>query len=113
MNMDSLPQALHEYVTCSNKNPFRDWLLGLRDIHARAKIRVRLNRLRAGNFGDVKPVGEGVLELKITYGPGYRVYFAREDNVIVLLLCGGDKSSQTSDIKHAIEFWADYKKRSS
>jgi len=111
--MGRTPQILHEYVTHSKKNPFRKWLLGLRDIHARAKIRIRLNRLRAGNFGNVKSVGQGIAELRITYGPGYRVYFAREDNVIVLLLCGGDKSSQTTDIKRAKEYWIDYKKRSS
>lgn len=111
--MDRTPQILHEYVTLSRKNPFSKWLLGLRDIHARAKIRIRLNRLRAGNFGDVKSVGQGISELRITYGPGYRVYFARENNVIVLLLCGGDKSSQTTDIKQAKEYWIDYKKRSS
>ena len=110
--MDSTPQILHEYVTSTGKNLFQQWLMGLRDIHARARIRVRLNRIRAGNFGDAKPVGDGVSELRIPCGPGYRVYFGREGNTIVLLLCGGDKSTQTNDIRSAKNYWADYKKRS-
>jgi putative addiction module killer protein len=109
--MGTTPQILHEYVTRTGKNPFRKWLLSLRDIHARAKIRVRLNRIRSGNFGDVKSIGDGVSELKINHGPGYRVYFAKKGNAIVLLLCGGDKPSQTKDIKTAKEHWADYNKR--
>jgi len=111
--MDSTPQILREYVTSTGKNPFRKWLLNLRDIHARARIRVRLNRIRSGNFGDVKSVGDGISELRIPHGPGYRVYFAKEGNIIVLLLCGGDKSSQATDIKTAKEYWADYNKRTS
>jgi putative addiction module killer protein len=85
---------------------------GLRDMRARAKIRVRLNRIRLGNFGYAKPVGGGVCELIMPYGPGYRVYFARTGNTVVLLLCGGDKSTQSRDIGTAREYWVDYQRRS-
>ncbi|NOX60805.1 MAG: type II toxin-antitoxin system RelE/ParE family toxin [Chloroflexi bacterium] len=103
---------LEEYVTAKGKNPFREWLHGLRDIRARAKIRVRLNRIRLGNFGDVKSLGGGIFELRIRYGPGYRVYFARTERRIVLLLCGGDKSTQRRDIQKARDYWRDYQRRS-
>ena len=107
---DSL-YLLEEYVTEEGKIPFREWLHALRDARARAKIRVRLNRVRLGNFGDAKPVGGGVFELRIPYGPGYRVYFARTGQRIVLLLCGGDKSSQKRDIARAKAYLDDYKRR--
>ncbi len=109
--MNDLPFSLEEYVTEEGRIPFREWLHGLRDRRARAKIRVRLNRVRLGNFGDAKPVGNGVYELRIPYGPGYRVYFARTGQRVVLLLCGGDKSTQKSDIAKAKAFWKDYKRR--
>ncbi len=110
--MDAKPQTLREYVTPDGKNPFREWLHTLRDVGARAKVRVRLNRVRLGNFGDAKAVGGGVSELRIPYGPGYRVYFARAGDTIVLLLCGGDKSSQKRAIGTAKEYWLDYQRRS-
>lgn len=78
------------------------WLDGLRDIHARARILVRLERLAAGNPGNVKPVGEGVSELRIDYGPGYRVYYKKQGREVVVLLTGGDKRTQASDIKTAL-----------
>lgn len=111
--MDAVPQTMREYVTAEGKIPFREWLDALRDVRARAKIRVRLNRIRLGNFGDAKPVGDGVSELRIPYGPGYRVYFARTGSTIVLLLCGGDKSTQSRDISTAKTYWLDYQRRSS
>lgn len=111
--MDAEPQTLKEYVTPDGKSPFRKWLHTLRDVSARAKIRVRLNRVRLGNFGDAKPVGGGVSELRIPVGPGYRVYFAREGSTVVLLLCGGDKSSQKRDIEKAKQYWLDYQRRTS
>ena len=77
------------------------WFAGLRDERARARIDVRIKRLALGNAGDVKPVGEGVSELRIDYGPGYRVYFAQRGSEIVLLLCGGDKRRQDRDIREA------------
>ncbi len=80
-----------------------NWLDALRDITARAKVLVRVERLIDGNPGDVKPVGEGVSELRITYGSGYRVYFKQKGNEIVILLAGGDKSTQNKDIKTALE----------
>ena len=80
---------------------FDRWLLGLRDQRAAARIATRLERLSQGHWGDVKPVGEGVSELRITYGPGYRVYFVQRGAVLVILLCGGDKGSQDRDIRNA------------
>ncbi|MCJ2142696.1 type II toxin-antitoxin system RelE/ParE family toxin [Methylobacterium sp. E-066] len=77
------------------------WFAGLRDERARIRIDVRIKRLALGNAGDVKPVGEGVSEMRIDYGPGYRVYFAQRGREIVLLLCGGDKRSQDRDIREA------------
>jgi putative addiction module killer protein len=80
---------------------FAQWLDELRDIRARARVQARIERLAAGNPGDVKPVGEGVSEMRIDYGPGYRVYFTRRGNEVVILLAGGDKSTQDTDIKTA------------
>lgn len=81
---------------------FARWLDGLRDIRARARVQARIERLAAGNAGDVKPVGEGVSELRIDYGPGYRVYFTKREREMVILLAGGAKSTQASDIKIAL-----------
>jgi len=81
---------------------FAQWLDGLRDIHARARVQVRVERLAAGNPGDVRPVGEGVSELRIDYGPGYRVYFTRRGRTVIILLAGGDKRTQAADIKTAL-----------
>jgi putative addiction module killer protein len=80
---------------------FTRWFDGLRDRQVRARINVRIRRLSLGNFGDAKPVGEGVSELRIDFGPGYRVYFARRGRILVVLLAGGDKNSQDRDIKKA------------
>lgn len=80
---------------------FRDWLTALKDRRAAIKIGARLDRLEVGNFGDVKPVGEGLSELRINYGPGYRVYVVQRGSVLVVVLCGGDKSSQRRDIERA------------
>jgi len=89
---------------------FRKWRTHLKDIRARAIIAARLDRLSQGNAGDVEPVGEGLSELRIHYGPGYRVYFQKRGNTIVVLLCGGDKSTQAKDIKAAkrlAETWSE------
>lgn len=86
---------------------FADWLNGLSDSQARLRINARILRMETGNMGDAIPVGEGVSELRIHYGPGYRVYFVRRGAVI--LLCGGDKSSQTRDIKRAKEMARDWR----
>src|SRR6185369_7417615 len=101
-------KELIEFVLENGRSPFSDWLNKLRDAQARAIIRARLNRVRLGNLGNSRSVGEGVMELKIDYGPGYRVYFGCESNCIVVLLCGGDKSSQQEDIMKAKRYWADY-----
>ncbi|MBU6479965.1 MAG: type II toxin-antitoxin system RelE/ParE family toxin [Nitrospirae bacterium] len=78
------------------------WLDGLRDIQARARVLVRVERLAAGNPGDVRPVGEGVSEMRIDYGPGYRVYYTQRGREVVVLLAGGDKGTQATDIKTAL-----------
>ncbi|MCB4800609.1 putative addiction module killer protein [Methylobacterium brachiatum] len=88
-------------LTIRQTTIYEAWFAGLRDERARARIDVRIKRLALGNAGDVKPVGEGVSELRIDYGPGYRVYFAQRGSEIVLLLCGGDKRRQDRDIREA------------
>jgi putative addiction module killer protein len=103
--------TLYYYQTASGKRPFVEWLAALSDRQARVKIQARLARVAVGNFGDVETVGEGILELRIDWGPGYRVYFARVGRVIVLLLCRGDKSTQHKDIDRAKRFFKDYKAR--
>jgi len=102
---------LRLYQTPAGERPFWNWLHALTDRQARARIDARLARVASGNFGDVEPVGEGVMELRIDWGPGYRVYFARLGQVIVLLLCGGDKRTQQKDINRAKAYFTDYKAR--
>jgi putative addiction module killer protein len=103
-------KQVETYVRPDGSCPFEDWMISLRDQQARAKIRTRIGRVRLGNLGNYESVGAGVLELKINYGPGYRVYFGQVGTKLVILLCGGDKSSQPEDIRRAIEYWEDYKK---
>ena len=102
---------IFRYQTEACKEPLTEWLQSLRDKQIQAKIRVRLKRLEAGNFGDCEPVGDGVLELKEHLGAGYRVYFGRHGQTVVILLCGGSKKSQATDIKTAKEYWQDWKRR--
>ncbi len=90
---------------------FEKWLDGLRDREVQARINARIRRLSLGNPGDVKPVGSGVSEMRIDYGPGYRVYYAQRGNVRVLLFCGGDKRTQDADIKQAIKIATDWKQQ--
>lgn len=94
-------RVLRNYVTPEGKEPFEDWLNSLKDARTRARIRSRLDRVELGNFGDHASVGEGVFELKLAFGSGYRIYYAEYDDVIVILLCGGDKKTQKQDIKNA------------
>jgi len=99
------------YLTASGRDMVRDWLDRLRDPKAVARIVMRIDRLADGNFGDCKPLRKGVWELRIDYGPGYRVYYAMDGRDRILLLCGGDKRTQATDIDRAVEYWNDYKKR--
>jgi len=102
---------LRYYQTRDGRQPFVEWLAGLTDKEARARIQARLDVVATGSLGDVRPVGEGVLELRISWGPGYRVYFARIGQLVVLLLCGGDKRTQDEDIKTAKDHFKDFKRR--
>ena len=111
MNMRSYPFQIEYYVRDNGKIPFKEWLEGLKDVAARARIRIRLDRVRLGNLGDSRSVGDGVHELKVDYGPGYRIYFAREGERIILLLMGGVKSKQARDIDKAISYMKDWKGR--
>ncbi|MGH9658729.1 MAG: type II toxin-antitoxin system RelE/ParE family toxin [Bryobacteraceae bacterium] len=88
--------------------PFSEWLAELRDVRAVGIVRARLNRIRLGNFGDCKTVGGGVEDLRIDFGPGYRIYYGREGSRLVVLLCGGDKRTQARDILTAQRFWKEY-----
>lgn len=99
------------YKSRAGETPFHDWLGALQDRMARTRIAARLARVEAGNFGDCKPVREGVMELRIDHGPGYRVYLSRQGPVVVLLLCGGDKNDQDRAINQAIDYLNDWKQR--
>ena len=90
---------------------FDIWLRRLRDERAKARIASRLQRLAFGNPGDCKKLGGGLMEMRVDYGPGYRVYFKWQRPDVVVLLCGGDKSSQSRDIERAQEYWSDYRRR--
>ncbi len=99
------------YQDSNGNKPYADWLDGLTDNKTKARIVVRVNRMAAGNLGDCKPLRDGVQELRIDHGPGYRVYLSRQGPVLVLLLCGGDKADQSRDIERAIKYLNDWKKR--
>ncbi len=99
------------YATDSGSIPFREWFEELSDFKAQSVIDSRLIRLRLGNFGKCAPVGTGIFELKIDYGPGYRVYFGRVASKMILLLCGGNKATQTNDIRSAQLYWQHYRRR--
>lgn len=105
------PIDLRIYQTADGKRPFADWLQRLADRQARSRIEARLARVDGGNFGDFEPVGSGVMELRIDWGPGYRVYFARVGQIVVLLLGGGDKRTQQRDIANAKRYFEDFKAR--
>jgi len=109
--MTDSAHQLEYYRKESGDIPFSEWLEGLRDRAAIARIRIRLGRVRLGNFGTAKSVGDGVSELKIDFGPGYRIYCAMSGKSVVLLLIGGDKSTQSKDIAIAKRYWQDYQTR--
>jgi len=104
--------GVRHYLSRAGKDVFDDWLTQLADLHAQAKIASRINRVAAGNFGDCKPLRPGLYELRVDWGPGYRVYYAMIGRECVLLLCGGDKRKQSADIERASEYLRDYKARS-
>ncbi|KAF0237500.1 MAG: addiction module killer protein [bacterium] len=108
---DATEREISYYADIKGNMPFREWLKTFTDQTTLAKINIRIVRVRNGLLGDCESVGAGVYELRIDYGPGYRVYFGQVGTQVVLLLCGGDKSSQNKDIKKAINYWKDYKLR--
>lgn len=110
VRVQAIPRDVQVYETADGSCPYETWVDKLSDKRTRARIRVRIDRLEDGNLGDCKPVGDGVNELRIDFGPGYRVYFAEDGPTVILLLCGGDKGTQTRDIKIAKEYWKDYKR---
>ncbi len=103
------PRKLQAYRTPNGRVPFTEWFDSIRDKRTQTLIEARLIYLEQGNFGDCRSVGAGVFELRIHVGAGHRIYFGEVDNTIVLLLCGGDKSSQTRDIARAKTYWSEYK----
>jgi len=103
------PKNVIIYQTAVGQEPFTDWLNSLRDPTSRRRILKRLLRLEQGHYGDSKSVGDGINELRFFFGAGYRVYFAEDGDTIVILLCGGDKSSQRRDIEKAQAYWQEYK----
>jgi len=103
------PKAIGEFKTAEGINHYRRWLESLKDPIGKAQAEVRIKRLAKGNAGDSAPVGEGVQELRIDVGPGYRIYFGEHGDTLVLLLCGGDKSTQKKDIKLAKKLWSQAK----
>ncbi|MEG4852081.1 type II toxin-antitoxin system RelE/ParE family toxin [Microcoleus sp. B5-D4] len=111
--MEVQPREIRRYIISDGRVPFAEWIDSLRDRNTRAKINNRLRRVSLGNLGDYRSVGGGVFELRIDWGPGYRVYFGQIGLTIVLLLCGGDKSTQDRDILKAKEYWAEYEERDS
>lgn len=104
------PPRLAVYVTSRGRSPFRDWVLSLRDVLGRATIYHRLDRLAQGNPGDIRRLGP-ISELRLHHGPGYRIYLGQDGPLLVVLLAGGDKSTQARDIRAAMEYWYDYQNR--
>jgi putative addiction module killer protein len=102
---------LVRYQQEDGREPYTEWFRGLRDETAKVRIAARLRQIESGNLGDSKPVGEGVTELRIHVGAGYRVYCGRKGQRWVILLCGGNKSSQTKDIARAKALWTEWKRR--
>lgn len=99
--------SVREFITSDGRIPFREWVVGL-DVTIRARIQVRILRFESGNLGDHKSVGNGVWEARMPFGAGYRLYFGMDGIKIIVLLVGGDKSSQTKDIKLAQKYWREY-----
>ena len=111
--MDIKPKSVLVYRDRDGRLPFDEWLRELCDANAVARVLARVGRIRLGSLGDCKPVGGGVSELRVDYGPGYRVYFGQKGQTLVILLCGGDKRTQERDIRQAQRYWGDYEQRES
>jgi putative addiction module killer protein len=103
---------IQHYLTAAGRDPYQEWLDKLKDLTGRVAILRRVDRLAAGNWGEHRFLQDGVREVKIDLGPGYRVYYAQERVTLVLLLCGGTKRTQAADIKTAVRYWHDYQQRS-
>ena len=103
--------AVRHFVTSDGRDPVQEWMRKLRDPIAKGQVMRRINRVETGNLGDHRFCRDGVWELRIDHGPGYRVYYAMTGGIVVLLLCGGDKGSQGADIERAIEYWNDWQRR--
>ena len=108
MAQAATPRQIIIYADASGNEPFSKWLEGLSDTRLRRQILIRLRRVEQGNYGDYKSLKDGVYELRLMYGPGYRVYFGEQAHQFVVLLCGGDKSSQAKDIEQAKTYWKEY-----
>ena len=104
---------INEYTNERGSSPYAEWLESVRDKRARAKVIMQVDRMESGLFGDSQSIGDGLSELRIHYGPGYRVYYCRENQDTFLVLCGGNKSTQSSDIKRAKAYWQEHKRRTS
>ncbi|MDT4291778.1 type II toxin-antitoxin system RelE/ParE family toxin [Methylomonas sp. MO1] len=102
---------IEDYQAADGRLPFKDWLSALADRQAKARVLTRVQRMAAGNLGDCKPIQDGLWELRIDYGPGYRVYYAQAGAKLLLLLIGGDKRKQQGDIDKAVAYWKDWKQR--
>jgi putative addiction module killer protein len=106
-----IKKELRYYISPKGKAPFVTWLNKIKDFTVRSRIERRLERIELGNYGDFKAIGDGIYELRLAFGSGYRIYFAETEETIVLLLCGGDKSTQSKDIELAKYFWQEFKGR--
>lgn len=105
-----IEKELQFFTATNNKKPLKEWLSKINE-PIQSRIQRRLDRLSLGHYGDVKSVGEGIFELRLQFGPGYRIYFAETDGYIILLLYGGDKSTQAKDIKKAKQYWREFLER--
>ncbi len=109
--MEVVPKQISFFQLEDGRIPFSEWVDSIEDKRAVKIIRARLQRLKSGLLGDYKSVGPGVLEARIHYGPGYRIYFGQIGNTVILLLCGGEKNSQLQDIARALDYWMNFRRR--
>lgn len=109
--MDTQKRTIIIYKTSEKKEPFTDWLRSIKDKNIKNRILARIDRLQLGNLGDYKSISDGIFELRLHFGPGYRIYCGESEKVIIILLCAGDKSSQETDIEKAKEYFNKYKEQ--